>query len=252
MALLELQNATKRFGGVTAVDDMSFSIEKGELAALIGPNGAGKTTIFNLVTGVYSPDAGDILLEGRSIKSAYTYDITKLGIARTFQNLRLFPTSTVLENVMVAAQHQYPYTFFEATTHWGRWKRQERRIEERSMEILATLGLADRAQQLAGTLPYGLQRRLEIARALSLNPNLLLLDEPAAGMNEEEVSQLNSLIVEIHKQLKLTILLIEHHMDLVMAICPHVICINFGAKIAEGSPGEITCHPEVLTAYLGE
>lgn len=250
--VLELKAVNKAFGGVQAVKDMSFKIEKGELAGLIGPNGAGKTTIFNLVTGVYDVTSGDIEFKGKNINKLKTYEVISLGVARTFQNLRLFAASTVLENVMTAAQQHYKYGFFEALTHLGRWKGMENATRKESMELLERVGLADRANQAAGTLPYGLQRRLEIARAISLEPELLLLDEPAAGMNAEEVGQLNGLIGQIHKDFNLTILLIEHHMDMVMAICPHIVCMNFGAKIAEGGPDEIQSHPEVLKAYLGE
>ena len=251
-SILELKDVSKSFGGIQAVKDMTFTIEKGELAGLIGPNGAGKTTIFNLITGVYDVTKGDMFYSGRNINSLKTYQVISLGIARTFQNLRLFAKSTVLENVMTAAQQHHKYSFFEALSHMGRWKGMEGVTREESMTLLERVGLADRANQAAGTLPYGLQRRLEIARAISLKPDLLLLDEPAAGMNAEEVEQLNELIVGIHEDFKLTILLIEHHMDMVMAICPHIVCMNFGAKIAEGSPEEIQSHPEVLKAYLGE
>ena len=236
-ALLELKEVNKSFGGVQAVRDMSFVINKGELAGLIGPNGAGKTTIFNLVTGVYDVTSGDIVFKGESIAKLKTFQVISRGIARTFQNLRLFAASSVLENVMTAAQQHYKYNFFEAVTHIGRWKSQEAATRKESMELLERVGLADRANQAAGTLPYGLQRRLEIARAISLQPELLLLNE---------------LITGIHRDFKLTILLIEHHMDMVMAICPHIVCMNFGAKIAEGSPAEIQSHPDVLKAYLGE
>jgi len=251
-AILELKNVNKSFGGVQAVRDMTFKIETGELAGLIGPNGAGKTTIFNLITGVYDVTGGDIEFKGKNINKLKTYQVISLGIARTFQNLRLFTASSVLDNVMTAAQRHYRYSFFEALSHMGRWKKMERAAREESMTLLERVGLADRANQAAGTLPYGLQRRLEIARAISLRPELLLLDEPAAGMNAEEVEQLNVLIRDIHKDFNLTILLIEHHMDMVMEICPHIVCMNFGAKIAEGSPDEIQRHPEVLKAYLGE
>ena len=251
-AILELKNVNKSFGGVQAVRDMSFKIEAGELAGLIGPNGAGKTTIFNLITGVYDVTGGDIEFKGKNINKLKTYQVISLGVARTFQNLRLFAASSVLDNVMTAAQRHYRYSFFEALSHMGRWKKMERAAREESMTLLERVGLADRANQAAGTLPYGLQRRLEIARAISLKPELLLLDEPAAGMNAEEVEQLNVLIRDIHRDFNLTILLIEHHMDMVMEICPHIICMNFGAKIAEGSPDEIQRHPEVLKAYLGE
>lgn len=251
-AILELKDVNKSFGGVQAVKDISFVIETGELAGLIGPNGAGKTTIFNLVTGVYDVTSGEIEFKGKNINRLKTYQVISLGVARTFQNLRLFAASSVLDNVMTAAQQHYKYSFFEAVSHLGRWKSMEKATRDESMELLERVGLADRADQAAGNLPYGLQRRLEIARAISLRPDLLLLDEPAAGMNAEEVEQLNELIKLIHSDFNLTILLIEHHMDMVMEICPHIVCMNFGAKIAEGSPDEIQSHPEVLKAYLGE
>lgn len=250
--LLQLTGVNKSFGGVQAVKEVDFSIQKGELAALIGPNGAGKTTLFNLITGVYGVCSGDIRLDGQSILNFRTDQIVHKGVARTFQNLRLFQASSVLENVMTATQQHNRYGLFEALTHFGRWKQGEKNIKKDSLDFLDRVGLVDRADQAAGTLPYGLQRRLEIARALALKPTLLLLDEPAAGMNAEEVEQLNELIVNIHRDFDLTILLIEHHMDLVMQICPHIICLNFGAKIAEGNPEEIQSNREVLTAYLGE
>ena len=250
--VLELKDVNKAFGGVQAVREMSFVIQKGELAGLIGPNGAGKTTIFNLVTGVYDVTSGQINFKGENLNKLKTYQVIRKGIARTFQNLRLFAASTVLENVMTAAQQHYDYSFAEALTHMGRWGGMEKKTRGESMELLERVGLADRADQAAGTLPYGLQRRLEIARAISLRPELLLLDEPAAGMNADEVEHLNGLIRAIHKDFDLTILLIEHHMDMVMAICPHIVCMNFGAKIAEGNPEQIQSDPEVLKAYLGE
>ncbi|MDI9370483.1 MAG: ABC transporter ATP-binding protein [Synergistaceae bacterium] len=251
-AFFQLSGVTKNFGGVTAVDDMTFTIERGELAGLMGPNGAGKTTIFNLVTGVYPLDSGTITYKGEDLAPFKTYRIIHKGISRTFQNLRLFQRSSVLENVMTAAQHGIPYSFFEGVTHLGRWRGGEKDIKKKSMDLLDRVGLADRAHQAAGTLPYGHQRRLEIARALALDPEFLLLDEPAAGMNAEEVISLNALIRDLHRDFDLTILVIEHHMDLIMEICPHIVCMNFGAKIAEGTPDEIQNHPEVLKAYLGE
>lgn len=250
--VLQLDEVNKFFGGVHAVSDMSFTLVQGELAGLIGPNGAGKTTIFNLITGVYPLSSGHMAFQGEELGGQKSHDIIHRGIARTFQNLRLFQRSTVLENVMTACQHHYSYSFMEAMTHMGSWGKKEREIKSRSMDLLDRVGLADRAHQAAGTLPYGHQRRLEIARALALDPTLLLLDEPAAGMNPEEVVELNDLITGIHKDFDLTILVIEHHMDLVMEICPHIICMNFGAKIAEGGPDQIQNHPEVLKAYLGE
>ncbi len=251
-AVLEVSGTNKFFGGVHAVSDLDFTLKEGILAGLIGPNGAGKTTVFNLITGVYPVDAGHIVFKGRDISSMKSYEVISLGIARTFQNLRLFQRSSALENVMTACQQHHHYTFLEAATHFGRWKQTELDIRIRSMELLDRVGLANRAHQASGTLPYGYQRRLEIARALALEPELLLLDEPAAGMNPEEVLELNDLIRNIHEEFKLTILVIEHHMELVMEICPHVICMNFGAKIAEGDPESIQNHPEVLRAYLGE
>ena len=197
--LLQLTGVNKSFGGVQAVKEVDFSIQKGELAALIGPNGAGKTTLFNLITGVYGVCSGDIRLDGQSILNFRTDQIVHKGVARTFQNLRLFQASSALENVMTATQQHNRYGLFEALTHFGRWKQGEKKIKKDSLDFLDRVGLVDRADQAAGTLPYGLQRRLEIARALALKPTLLLLDEPAAGMNAEEVEQLNELIVTIHR-----------------------------------------------------
>ncbi|MCL1874729.1 MAG: ABC transporter ATP-binding protein [Synergistaceae bacterium] len=251
-AFLELKNVNKAFGGVQAIKDMSFCIEQGELAGMIGPNGAGKTTVFNVISSVYNSDSGQVLFNGKNITHLRAYQIVRIGIARTFQNLRLFSRSSVLENVMTAAQSHEKYSFAESLTHFGRWNSKEKKNRIASMKLLERIGLADRAEQIAGTLPYGMQRRLEIARALALKPTLLMLDEPAAGMNEEEVFALNDLIKDIHKDHSLTILVIEHHMDLIMQICPHIICMNFGAKIAEGSPDIIQKNPEVLKAYLGD
>jgi len=250
--VLELKEVNKAFGGVQAVKDMTFKIERHELAGLIGPNGAGKTTIFNLVTGVYDVTSGSIEFKGKNINKLKTFQVISLGIARTFQNLRLFGASTVLDNIKTAAQQHYKYSFAEAVTHMGRWRGMEKATRDEGMQLLEKVGLADRADQVAGTLPYGLQRRVEIARALALRPELLLLDEPAAGMNADEVADLNVLIRGIHKDFDLTILLIEHHMDMVMEICPHIVCMNFGAKIAEGTPDQIQHHPDVLKAYLGD
>lgn len=250
--VLELDSVNKFFGGVHAVNDMSFAIRKGELAGLIGPNGAGKTTIFNLITGVYPLSSGHIAFKGKDITNLVTHKVINGGIARTFQNLRLFKGATVLENVMTACQQHHKYSFFEAISHLGRWGRVEKEIRSKSMALLERVGLTKEADRGAGTLPYGYQRRLEIARALALQPELLLLDEPAAGMNPEEVLELNDLIQAIHRDFELTILVIEHHMELVMEICPHIVCMNFGALIAEGSPEDIQGHPDVLKAYLGE
>ena len=272
--MLELSHIDMFFGGIAALHDMSFRVEQNSLTGIIGPNGAGKTTIFNIITGVYTPSAGNVYFNGADITPLKAYQINRLGIARTFQNLRLFTRSSVLDNVMTAAQNRYInshkeeffsgnmiqtncpdpscwYGFIESCLHLGRWSKVEKQLRFNSLELLERVGLADRAKQAAGTLPYGMQRRLEIARALALAPKLLLLDEPAAGMNPEEVFELNDLITGIHKDFDLTILVIEHHMDLIMKICPHIICLNFGAKIAEGSGDEIQNNPEVLAAYLG-
>ncbi|MDR1741784.1 MAG: ABC transporter ATP-binding protein [Synergistaceae bacterium] len=272
--LLELDSVDMFFGGVQAVRSMSFVIRDSELAGIIGPNGAGKTTVFNLISGVYSPSRGSIWFREQDITPLSAYQVNRVGIARTFQNLRLFGRSSALENVMTAAQNRYRYSFHEnmfgnlspcyrpdpdyycgfveSALHMGRWAGREKKIRDKSMELLDRVGLADRAGQAAGTLPYGMQRRLEIARALALDPKLLLLDEPAAGMNPEEVEALNVLITGVHRDFHLTTLVIEHHMDLIMAICPHIICVNFGAKIAEGPPEEIRSDPGVLSAYLGD
>jgi branched-chain amino acid transport system ATP-binding protein len=272
--LLEFTGVDMFFGGVQAIQSMSFVIMDNELAGIIGPNGAGKTTVFNVISGVYSPTSGSIWFREQDITPLMAYQVNRLGIARTFQNLRLFGRSSVLENVMTAAQNRYRYSFrenlrgylspsyrpdpeyycgfAESLLHAGRWASREKRIRAKSMELLDRVGLAARAGQAAGTLPYGLQRRLEIARALALDPKLLLLDEPAAGMNPEEVYALNDLITGIHRDFNLTTLVIEHHMDLIMQICPHIICMNFGAKIAEGTPEEIQNDPGVLSAYLGD
>ena len=272
--LLELDCVNMRFGGVQAVRDMSFRIMDNARTGIIGPNGAGKTTLFNIISGVYNPTSGSIWFRDQDITPLAAYQVNRLGIARTFQNLRLFGRSSALENVMTAAQNrfrysfredlrgqlfpgyrpdpEYHYGFWESLLHVGRWEKVEKHVRAKSMELLDRVGLADRAHQAAGTLPYGMQRRLEIARALALDPKLLLLDEPAAGMNPEEVFALNDLITGIHRDFRLTTLVIEHHMDLIMKICPHIVCMNFGAKIAEGSPEEIRNNPEVLGAYLGE
>ena len=250
--VLELKNVNKAFGGVQAVHDMSFVINRGELAGLIGPNGAGKTTIFNLITGVYDVTSGDIEFKGNNINKLKTFQVISLGIARTFQNLRLFAASSVLENVMTAAQQHYKYNFFEAVSHLGRWKSKESATRKESMELLERVGLADRADQAAGTLPYGLQRRLEIARCMVTQPEILMLDEPAAGLNPKETKELDELIAELRNHHNTTILLIEHDMKLVMGISDRIYVVNQGTPLANGTPEEIRNNPDVIRAYLGE
>ena len=250
--LFEIRGLTKRFGGLVAVSDLNLKMEKNELVGLIGPNGAGKTTVFNLVTGIYQPTEGQVFLEGKDITGLPPHEIGKLGIARTFQNLRLFKGLSVLQNVTTATQIQYNYSFFSALFRTPGFVRQEREIRQKAMECLDMVGLADQWDAKAGSLPYGLQRKLEIARALALSPKLLLLDEPAAGMNPDESLDLMDMIQRLRSQLDLTILVIEHHMELVMGICERILVLNFGVTIAEGTPAEIQANPEVITAYLGE
>lgn len=250
--ILKLININLRFGGVHAVRDININIVNKNITGIIGPNGAGKTTLFNIISGIYKPNKGRIIYKDQDITKLPPHKISRLGIARTFQNLRLLARSSVLDNIVTAAQNKfYNYNFIENMLHVGRWRKAERELKDLSMNYLERLGLADRYKQDAGTLPYGMQRRLEIARALALKPELLLLDEPAAGMNTEEVIELNELITNIHKDFDLSIIIIEHHMDLIMKICPKIYCLNFGTEIANGSPEDIRANQEVLTAYLG-
>lgn len=251
MELLQLKNVTKQFGGITACQDISFGAAAGQIVGVIGPNGAGKTTVFNLITGVYAPTQGEILLQGRNIAACRPDCIAAAGIARTFQNIRLFRNLSVLENVCIAVDRRGQYGLWATLLRLPRMVGAERTIREQAMEYLEELGLADKAGQQAGSLPYGLQRKLEIARALALKPALLLLDEPAAGMNPEESAELARLIRQVHQRHQLTTLLIEHHMDLVMELCDRIVVLNFGQKLAEGSGGEIQADPAVLAAYLG-
>ena len=252
MALLSAKGVTHYFGGLAAVSDFNLTLETGELIGLIGPNGAGKTTVFNLITGVYRATQGSLLMEGRQIVGQKPNRITAMGIARTFQNIRLFKDLTVLDNVRTACYGQSRYSPLEALLHMGRYGRVERQMTEHAMELLALFNLEHCALELSRNLPYGLQRRLEIARALATNPKILLLDEPAAGMNPSEVMQLMELIHWIRDQFKLTIILIEHQMKLVMNVCERLIVLDFGAVIAAGSPEEIKHNRKVLEAYLGE
>jgi branched-chain amino acid transport system ATP-binding protein len=251
--ILETRNLTKFFGGIVACNDLTFAVEEGTIKGVIGPNGAGKTTIFNLITGVYTPTRGGIQFLGHEIAGRKPDDVVKRGITRTFQNIRLFNHLSVLENVVIALDlRQTRYRLLTALVRPPRVWRKEKELRRTAMEYLETVGLADRPHAQADSLPYGLQRKLEIARALALEPRLLLLDEPAAGMNPEESLGLAQLIREIKEKFKLTVLLIEHHMDVVMELCDHIVVMNFGEKLAEGTPGEIQNDPAVLEAYLGE
>ena len=251
--VLKIDHLSKKFGGVVAVNDLSFEVRPGEILGLIGPNGSGKTTVFNLISGVYPIDSGDILFEKKNLVGLPPTAIVLSGIARTFQNIRLFGSMTVLENVQTALHTASNYSLLEAFIQWP-WSvnPMEQRQREQALELLKLVDLEEYADRVAKTLPYGLQRKLEIARALALNPRLLLLDEPAAGMNPKESLELVDLIARIHKLRNLTIILIEHHMDVVMNICERIVVINFGSKIAEGTPQEIQCNPAVLEAYLGD
>ena len=249
MALLEVTNLGIAFGGLQAVEKFALSIEKGHLYGLIGPNGAGKTTVFNMLTGVYQPTEGDIVLDGKSIVGLKPAVINKAGIARTFQNIRLFKGMTVLENVLVARHMRMKAGLFSAAFHLN--MQEEKRIRQESLDLLYLLGLGDVADEKASSLPYGKQRYLEIARALATEPRLLLLDEPAAGMNPQETDELSEFILKIKEDFKLTIFLIEHHMNLVMGISDRIYVLDFGRLIAEGTPEDIQANPDVIAAYLG-
>ncbi len=252
MALLEVKNLGIQFGGLRAVDDFSMQIEAGELYGLIGPNGAGKTTVFNMLTGVYKPTEGKIFLDGKSIVGKKQIEINRMGIARTFQNIRLFRQMTVLDNVKVGLHNQIKYSTLSGVLKLPSYFKKEREMDDRAMELLSVFGLQDDAELLSSNLPYGKQRKLEIARALATNPKLLLLDEPAAGMNPNETSELMDTIRFVRDEFHMTILLIEHDMHLVSGICEKLTVLNFGKILASGDTAEVLKNPEVITAYLGE
>ena len=251
MSVLQLTGLTKSFGGLTAVGNVDFTVEEGSITGLIGPNGAGKTTIFNLITGVYKVTNGEILFQNENITNKEPYLVAEKGITRTFQNIRLFKRLSVYENVLTACHENANYNILEALIRTPKCKKQEKELSEKADNLLDIMGLKDRKDIIANNLPYGLQRRLEIARALALNPKLLLLDEPAAGMNPDEEVQLMNLISEIREKFKLTVLIIDHHMDLIMGVCERMMVLNFGCKLAEGTPSEIQGNPKVVEAYLG-
>ena len=252
MAMLEVTKLGISFGGLRAVDELSMKIEKGGLVGLIGPNGAGKTTAFNMLTGVYRPTDGGIRLDGQNLVGKKPHEICKMGVARTFQNIRLFPKLTVLDNVKVGLHNQVAYNLVESMLHLGSYRKKEQEMDRRALEILKVFDLDREAGNLAANLPYGKQRKLEIARALATDPKLLLLDEPAAGMNPNETGELMDTIRLVREKYGVTILLIEHDMKLVQGICEYLYVLNFGKLLAEGTPKEVLNDPAVIKAYLGD
>lgn len=252
MALLEVKHLGISFGGLKAVNDVNLSINKGQLYGLIGPNGAGKTTTFNMLTGVYKPTNGSIVLDGENLSGKSPIEINRKGIARTFQNIRLFNELSVLDNVKTGFDHINTYSAFAGIFRLPSYKKQEKLMTEKAMELLRVFDLAEEANQKAKNLPYGKQRKLEIARALATSPKLLLLDEPAAGMNPNETALLMETIRFIRDSFDMTVLLIEHDMKLVLGICEEVTVLNFGEELAQGNTSQVLNNPKVITAYLGE
>ena len=252
MALLEVKSLGISFGGLRAVDDFNLKIEKGQLYGLIGPNGAGKTTVFNMLTGVYKPTDGSIFLDGENITGKKTIDINKHGIARTFQNIRLFHQQSVIDNVKIGLHNEHTYSTLSGILRLPSYRKTEKIMNEKAMELLEVFDLQDEADILASNLPYGKQRKLEIARALATDPKLLLLDEPAAGMNNDECNELVEVLKKIHNELGFTVALIEHHIDFVMNLCNRLYVLNLGKILAEGTPEAVQNDPNVIKAYLGE
>ncbi|GAB4248732.1 ABC transporter ATP-binding protein [Deferrisoma sp.] len=252
MAVLEIRNLTHYFGGLCALSELNITLEPGTLTGLIGPNGAGKTTVFNLVSGFYKPSRGEIRFEGRNIAGLKPHEVTALGVARTFQNIRLWNDLTVLDNIRIAQHHRLGYGFADAVLRTRRYQSREAEIAAYARELLEVLELDHVASELPKNLPYGLQRKVELARALSVEPKLLLLDEPAAGLNTADVEELIRHIRWIRERFDVTIWMIEHHMDVVMELCSHITVIDFGETIASGTPDEIRTNPAVIQAYLGD
>ena len=251
LPVLELKGVTKAFGGLVAVQDVNLRVEPGQIYGLIGPNGAGKTTAFNIITGIYRPTAGLIIYNGRDITGIQPHRAAQMGIARTFQNIRLFSQLSVFQNVLISVQLRASYTLGEAVSRLGRFRAEEKALRERTEELLELVKIQHRSRMRANELPYGEQRKVEIARALALEPKLLLLDEPAAGMNPDESIRLSEFIQEIHQRFGLTTVMIEHHMDVAMGICERITVLDFGRVIAEGTPDEVQTNEAVIEAYLG-
>jgi branched-chain amino acid transport system ATP-binding protein len=249
---LEIKSLTHRFGGLQALTDINLTLARGEIAGLIGPNGAGKTTVFNLVSGFYVPSQGDILVKGMRINAKKPHEIAAMKIGRTFQNIRLWSEMTVLDNIRIAQHYRLGYNVLDVFFHTRRYRKRESEITQKAMELLEVFKLADLASEYPRNLPYGIQRRVEIARALSLEPELLMLDEPAAGLSTADTIELIEYIRWVHDKFKLTIWMIEHQMEVIMTLCRNITVIDFGHEIAQGSPDEIRANPKVIKAYLGD